>query len=345
MIASFATRVTAWQRQHGRSHLPWQGDNPYHIWLSEIMLQQTQVNTVIPYYTRFLERFPTIQSLALTSIDEVLTYWSGLGYYSRARNLHKTAQMIKETYHGQFPTTQAQLMTLPGIGRSTAAAIAAFAFGERTAILDGNVKRVLTRYQGIFGLTQNKQVETTLWIIAEGLLPQKKEDMVVYTQGMMDLGSMICVRNKPLCALCPVKEDCYAYQQHAQAQLPSKKPKKVLPTRETVMLIIQNRQGQVLLQKRPTTGIWGGLWSFPEITTTLAAQSYCDNLGLEEVELLPALPEFIHTFTHYRLIITPQPIQVPDSTSLLQEGWRWVTNPEIKNMGLPTPVRKIFSAL
>lgn len=344
MKLSFASQITAWQKQHGRSHLPWQGHDPYRIWLSEIMLQQTQVTTVIPYYTRFLERFPNVQSLSLASLDDVLSYWSGLGYYSRARNLHKAAQMIMEIYHGQFPNTQAQLVTLPGIGRSTAAAIAAFAFGERTAILDGNVKRVLTRYQGIFGLTQNKQVETTLWTVAEALLPEKKEEMVTYTQGMMDLGSMICTRSKPLCEVCPIKNDCYAFQHHAQAQLPSKKPKKILPTKETVMLIIQDSEGRVLLQRRPSKGIWGGLWSLPEVGTTLDAEIFCqDTLNLNQIELLPTLAEFVHTFTHYRLIITPQPIYINSAPLHSREEWRWVTITATENMGLPTPIRKILS--
>jgi A/G-specific adenine glycosylase len=342
----FSHRLIVWQKQHGRTHLPWQTDNPYLIWLSEIMLQQTQVNTVIPYYTRFVSRFADVQSLAAASLDEVLSHWSGLGYYSRARNLHRAAQRVMDIYQGQFPTTQAELLTLPGVGRSTAAAIAAFAFGERTAILDGNVKRVLTRYQGIFGLTSNKKVEESLWQLAESLLPDKAGDMVAYTQGMMDLGSLICIRNKPLCPLCPLKQDCYAFKHHLQMQLPTKKPKKILPTRETVMLLIQDKKGQVLLQQRPSTGIWGGLWSLPEIATTLEAAEYCrTTLHLSLVELSPALPEFIHTFTHYRLTITPQPVKAISVPPAPLPGWQWVTLIQAGNLGLPTPVRKLLSAL
>jgi A/G-specific adenine glycosylase len=342
----FSHRLILWQKQHGRLHLPWQSTNPYQVWLSEIMLQQTQVNTVIPYYHRFLDRFPDVQSLAAASLDEVLSYWSGLGYYSRARNLHFAAQMVMETYQGQFPTTQAMLITLPGIGRSTAAAIAAFAFGERTAILDGNVKRVLTRHQGIFGITQNKKVEESLWRIAESLLPEKTEYMVAYTQGMMDLGSLICSRSKPLCPLCPVQQDCYAFKHHAQALLPSKKPKKILPTRETVMLLIQDREGRILLQQRPSTGVWPGLWSLPEVATTLEAETYCrDILNLSLVELSPPLPEFVHTFTHYRLTITPQPIKILSALSPSVPDRQWVTLTQAFNLGLPAPVRKLLSTL
>ena len=341
----FSTRIIHWQKQHGRSHLPWQSADPYHVWLSEIMLQQTQVDTVIPYYIRFLGRFPNVESLATASLDDVLSHWSGLGYYSRARNLHRAAQIIMECYQNQFPNTQAKLITLPGIGRSTAAAIAAFAFSERTAILDGNVKRVLTRHQGIFGITQNKQVEASLWHLAESLLPIEKKHMVTYTQGMMDLGSLICTRNKPLCLFCPIQQDCYAFKHHAQTQLPSKKPKKALPTRETVMLVIRDQQSRILLQQRPSTGIWPGLWSLPEVATTLKAKAYCCNtlqLQRGDVELPPSLPEFIHTFTHYRLIITPQPVDILCSLPEPQTGWLWVTNEKASTLGLPAPVRTIL---
>ena len=342
----FSHRIIHWQKEHGRAHLPWQTHDPYRIWLSEIMLQQTQVNTVIPYYTRFIATFPDVQSLAAASLDDVLSHWSGLGYYSRARNLHRAAQMVMKTYQGHFPSTQATLLTLPGIGRSTAAAIAAFAFKERTAILDGNVKRVLTRYQGIFGVTQNKKIEDTLWRLAENLLPEKAEDMVAYTQGMMDLGSLICTRSKPLCPLCPLKQDCYAFAHHAQALLPSKNPKKTLPSRDTIVLIIRDSQGQILLQQRPSTGVWPGLWSLPEVATTLKAENYCrDTLQLFPVRLLASLPEFIHTFTHYRLTITPQPIEVLSAIAKLPTGYQWVTIDQVFSLGLPAPIRRLLSAL
>lgn len=344
-MAPFAIRLISWQKQHGRKHLPWQSHDPYHIWLSEIMLQQTQVNTVIPYYHRFLACFPTIETLACASLDEVMAHWSGLGYYSRARNLHRAAQLIIKEYAGRFPSTQNELMHLPGVGRSTAAAIAAFAYSARTAILDGNVKRVLTRYQGIFGVTQHKDIANTLWLLAEALLPEKKEEMSAYTQGLMDLGSLICTRSKPLCALCPIKEDCYAFKHHAQTQLPTKKPKKVLPTRETMMLIIRDNNSRILLQKRPESGIWGGLWSLPEVATTQDAQIYCHQLGLENIELLPTMAEFTHTFTHYRLIITPQPLTIGKNVTLHQEHGQWVDIKKATDLGLPTPVRKLISIL
>lgn len=346
-MQDFATRLIAWQKQYGRTHLPWQTSDPYCVWLSEIMLQQTQVNTVIPYYSRFLSRFPDVAALAASPLDDVLAHWSGLGYYSRARHLHRAAQMIMDTYKGQFPRTQVLLITLPGIGRSTAAAIAAFAFAERAAILDGNVKRVLTRHQGIYDSLQDKKTEQKLWEIAENLLPVQAEEMAPYTQGMMDLGSLVCTRSKPRCAQCPVAGDCHAFRHHTQSELPSKKPKKALPTRETVMLLIQNNEGRILLQQRPATGIWPGLWSLPEVATTLEAEAFCAATLQLQVVLQPALPEFMHTFTHYRLIITPQPVHALAYTSLAEDSSQslWVTPAQALKMGIPAPVRKLLSKL
>jgi len=271
---SFAQKLIAWQRRHGRSGLPWQGTrDPYRIWLSEVMLQQTQVSAVIPYYERFLAKYPTVEALAAASEDEVLRLWSGLGYYARGRNLHQAAQLLMNG----FPRTAAQIAELPGVGRSTAAAIAAFAFGERVAILDGNVKRVLAR---CFGTDEN------LWERAERLLP--KRGIETYTQALMDLGATVCTRN-PVCDKCPVKARCVARKTGRIAELPAPRPRKVLPLRKTRWFVYLDR-GKVLLERRPSSGIWGGLWCFPERALAKAATAR----RLEPIE---------HGFMHFRLRI------------------------------------------
>src|SRR5690606_10313497 len=275
--------------------------------VSEIMLQQTQVSAVIGYYQRFMRRFPDIASLAQASQDEVLQHWSGLGYYSRARNLHAAAQRIMSEHGGRFPEDFAAVQQLPGIGRSTAAAIVSFAFGQRQAILDGNVKRVLARHFLVEGWPGLPRVEKTLWQLAEALLPQ--DDIEPYTQGIMDLGATLCTRGKPQCLLCPLQASCQAYSTGRWTELPAARPRKPLPQRETVMLL-RLRGNQILLQKRPSSGIWGGLWSFPEITAAEdAMHSAKQQFGLE-VTPLPSMSMLTHTFTHFALRITPQPLQV-----------------------------------
>ncbi|HEX5127493.1 MAG TPA: A/G-specific adenine glycosylase, partial [Rhodocyclaceae bacterium] len=253
---TFAENLITWQRQHGRHNLPWQNSrDPYHVWLSEIMLQQTQVDTVIPYYQRFLANFPTVAALAAASSDAVLAHWSGLGYYARARNLYRAAQIVMEQHGGRFPDNSSALVQLPGIGRSTAAAIASFCFGERAAILDGNVKRVLTRQFGIEGFTGARAVEQSLWTLADSLLPV--DNIESYTQGLMDLGATICTRNKPICLHCPVAKTCVARQEGRQAELPAARPKRIIPQRSTAVLLLATDDA-VLLEQRPASGIWGG---------------------------------------------------------------------------------------
>ncbi|MDN0084918.1 A/G-specific adenine glycosylase [Crenobacter sp. SG2305] len=340
----FADRLIAWQRSHGRHDLPWQVSDPYRVWLSEIMLQQTQVTTVLGYYARFLARFPDIASLAAAPLDDVLALWSGLGYYTRARNLHKAAQKVRDEFDGVFPTTREDIETLPGIGRSTAAAIASFAFGQREAILDGNVKRVLTRVYGIDGFPGEKKVENRLWDLAENLLPADAGDMPAYTQGLMDLGATVCSRSKPACTICPMVDGCVAVRDGRTAELPTKKPKKATPTRDTLMLIALN-DDRVWLERRPPTGIWGGLLSLPEFADSAAAEAWLDERG--DGELLPTWPELEHVFTHYRLIITPQPARLASlrGNTVREESGQWWELEAALDAGLPAPVKRLLQRL
>uniref|UniRef100_UPI0035C9E083 A/G-specific adenine glycosylase n=1 Tax=uncultured Caballeronia sp. TaxID=1827198 RepID=UPI0035C9E083 len=299
-LTDFSTRLIAWQRVHGRHDLPWQNTrDAYRIWLSEIMLQQTQVSTVIPYYARFLERFPDVDTLAAAPVDDVMALWAGLGYYSRARNLHRCADVVATEHGGAFPRTVDELAELPGIGRSTAAAIASFAYGARATILDGNVKRVLARVFGVEGFPGEKKVENAMWTLAESLLPDAahKDEVTAYTQGLMDLGATLCVRGKPDCARCPFAPDCVANVTGRQKQLPTARPKKTVPTRKTWMLVLQDGD-TVLLEKRPPTGIWGGLWSLPEAADEDALIAVAHSLG--GTDTLQRLSPFTHTFTHFK---------------------------------------------
>jgi len=265
MKKTFAIHLLKWYRQHGRHDLPWQKNKSlYSVWVSEIMLQQTQVVTVIPYYQNFMQRFPDIASLAAATQDEALRYWAGLGYYSRARNLHKAAALIVESHQGVFPVTYDEVLALPGIGPSTAGAILAQATGQRHAILDGNVKRVLARYQAIEGWPGQKTVEKQLWKYAESFTPES--NVADYTQAIMDLGATLCARSSPKCDACPLVTDCKAFQLNRTAELPTKKPKKAIPVKQKRFLIIRNKRGEMLMEKRPPSGIWGGLWSLPELT-------------------------------------------------------------------------------
>ncbi|MGL6071128.1 A/G-specific adenine glycosylase [Craterilacuibacter sp.] len=344
MIArEFAAKLLDWQRQHGRHDLPWQVSDPYRIWLSEIMLQQTQVSSVLVYYTRFIEHFPDVAALAQASVDEVVTLWSGLGYYSRARNLHKAAIMVCDEFNGAFPESTEALIRLPGVGRSTAAAIAAFAFSRRNAILDGNVKRVLARVFGISGWPGEKKIENTMWQLAENLLPSAAEDMPGYTQGIMDLGATVCTRGKPACGRCPMRDDCIAHQNGRTGELPTARPKKAIPTRYAT-LIMAVHKGQILLERRPPTGIWGGLLSLPELGTAHNAEDWLGKAG--DGDILPAWPEIEHVFTHFRLIITPLPLdlsalhpQTRDSNAC------WLPLHDAANAGVPAPVKRMLERL
>lgn len=343
-MPDFAAKLIAWQKRHGRHDLPWQGTrDPYPIWVSEIMLQQTQVATVIQYYRRFLARFPGVESLAQAPLDDVLTLWSGLGYYSRARNLHRAAQIVREVHGGKFPSRFDDVVALPGIGRSTAAAICVFAFGERRAILDGNVKRVLTRYFGVRGYPGDKRVEDVLWRKAESLLPKKRA--AAYVQGLMDLGAGVCTRRQPRCASCPLAADCVARGKGLTARLPAPRPKKVLPHRQTVMLVLQHA-GEVLLERRPAVGVWGGLWCFPEAAPGEDLGKICARRFGASVGAAQALPVFEHGFTHFQLSIRPQRLRVARlAPHAAEPGHIWVSVEDAKAAAVPTPVRRILASL
>lgn len=343
-MKSFAERVIAWQRTSGRHDLPWQNTrDPYRIWLSEIMLQQTQVSAVVPYYARFLARFPDLASLAAAAEDDVLALWSGLGYYARARNLHNAARAIVERHAGAFPEAFDDIVALPGIGRSTAGAIAVFAFGARLPILDGNVKRVFARAFGIAGFPGDKKIETVMWLQAEALLPAN--DVEAYMQGLMDLGAGTCTRSKPRCGLCPLQEDCVARREDRIAALPTPRPKKPLPEKATVMLILQ-RDREILLEKRPAPGIWGGLWSFPEIADLGDAAGVLRTRFGAEVTVEGTLADIHHGFTHYALTITPALLRVTHLERRAHSpGHVWLTPADAINAAIPAPVREILRRL
>jgi len=340
---TFADRLIAWQKVYGRHNLPWQVSDPYRVWLSEIMLQQTQVTTVLGYYERFLGRFPTLGALAAAPLDDVLEYWSGLGYYTRARNLHKAAIMVMEVFGGEFPSAREDIERLPGVGRSTAAAIAAFAFGHREAILDGNVKRVFARVFGIEGFPGEKSVENRMWALAERLLPVS--DIAAYTQGLMDLGATVCTRGaRAACTVCPMVDACVAASSGRVGQLPAPRPKKTVPTRHTVMMLAVEH-GRVLLTRRPPTGIWGGLLSLPEFATSLEVDDWLEHSG--EGDVLPAWDEFEHVFSHYKLLITPVPVRLTRwvPTGLGESSSVWLPLDTAADAGVPAPVRRLLLKL
>ncbi len=348
MAGAFAEAIIAWQKQHGRHDLPWQtklnqAPNPYAIWVSEIMLQQTQVTAVIGYYAKFMQRFPTIAVLANATQEEVLQYWSGLGYYSRARNLHVAAQKIVDDFGGIFPSHFDDILSLPGIGRSTAAAISTFALNAPQPILDGNVKRVFARHFNIAGYTGAPKIAQQLWQIAERENPTK--NALAYTQGLMDLGATICTRSKPKCPACPVNASCAALESGLTNILPTPKPRKIIPEKSTTMLVIINNN-EVLLEKRPQTGIWGGLWSLPEIAMhEIASEVAQSRLGLE-VEATEPLAIVNHAFTHFKLAITPQPLLLVKQTLQAQApNMIWLPIDEAIGAAIPTPVRKILTLL
>ena len=346
---SFATRVIGWQRQHGRHDLPWQNTrDPYRIWVSEIMLQQTQVAAVIGYYGRFMQRFPDVVTLAQATEEEVMRHWAGLGYYSRARNLHKAARIVVTQWRGVMPASPEQLTTLPGIGRSTAAAIAVFAHGARAAILDGNVKRVFARCFGVAGYPGQKKIEEALWERASGLLP--RTGTAAYTQGLMDLGATLCTRARPNCGACPLQYQCAAYRDNRVAELPHRKPKKTLPQRSCVMLVLQHRR-DVLLVKRLSPGIWGGLWCLPQFDDALQARRWAAAAGLNW-RGHQALAVIEHGFTHYGLTIHPVTLSVTGrnekqqvETPLGKTGHMWLTLDDATGAALPAPVKKLLAQM
>ena len=344
MPRRFAGRLIAWQRTHGRHDLPWQRTrDAYRIWLAEIMLQQTQVAAVIPYYARFLAAFPDVSALAAAPIDRVLEHWSGLGYYRRAHHLHAAAKTIVERHGGRFPRDAQAIAALPGIGRSTAAAIAAFAFGARGAILDGNVRRVLARHRGLAGHRGAAHIETRLWSIAEALLPER--EIETYTQALMDLGATVCTRSAPRCGTCPVAGDCVALRDDRVGELPSPRPKKALPQREVRVLVLEHA-GAILLEKRPAAGIWAGLWSLPEMPVAADVARHCQARFAASVVAGEELPAIEHGFTHYRLTIRPQRIAVRTWPSRTESpGLLWLTRDDALAAALPAPIRKLLRGI
>ena len=337
---SFAVRLVRWQQRYGRHDLPWQKTrDAYRIWLSEIMLQQTQVATVIPYYQRFLERFPSVTALAKARIEEVLPLWAGLGYYARARNLHRCAQAILADHAGIFPPHPAKLLELPGIGRSTAAAISVFAYGAQAAILDGNVKRVLTRCFAIEGDPGKTQTEKKLWELAESLLPDTRIES--YTQGLMDLGATLCRRSKPVCTDCPLRGICVACREERQDELPAtRKAAKGRPERTEQVLLLTDGH-RVLLERRPPMGIWGGLLTLPECDFSLV-ENFAQRHGCRLLETRE-LPVVRHDFSHFRLLIQPLLCRVELMGNAAGEpGWEWLEGVDIGSEALPAPILRLL---
>lgn len=373
----FSAELIAWQKQHGRHRLPWQNTgDAYRVWLSEIMLQQTQVTAVIPYYLRFLEKFPTVQDLAAAPVEEVMALWAGLGYYTRARNLHQCAKQVVAQYQGIFPSDPSLLNALPGIGRSTAAAVAAFSYGTIAAILDGNVKRVFARVFGIDAYPGIKSVEEDLWLRAEALLPQT--EIAAYTQGLMDLGATLCTRSKPDCARCPFQHRCVAFAEGRTAELPVRKPKSKQKEKQTIMLLLEH-EGAVLLEQRPMTGIWGGLLSLPEldgmqdtdpnaidqaasvmplaaIPSSGVASTAISPLDLNrakkairhlgEVQSVTRLAPFTHTFTHFKLHIHVIHFIISRKFEFVgEDNLRWTDLEQVEQLALPAPVKILLQTL
>ncbi|WP_455217198.1 A/G-specific adenine glycosylase [Kaarinaea lacus] len=347
---NFSSRVLRWFHIHGRKNLPWQQDRtPYRVWISEIMLQQTQVTTVMPYFERFMDHFPDLEALANAVLDDVLGLWSGLGYYARARNLHRAAQIITNEYQGKFPDQLDQVMALPGIGRSTAGAILSLSLGHHHPILDGNVKRVLARYFAVDGWPGNKKVSDTLWEISERLTPIN--DVTDFNQAMMDLGAGVCTRSKPACSTCPLNEGCLALASGQQQLYPGKKSSKKSPVRQTQMLLVTNKKGEVLLQRRPPTGIWGGLLSLPEIPVNDDVVQWCEShlgFNIRQAERWPVMR---HTFSHFHLDISPVKARLDTPTDCVMEGEEWVwynndpgSSSEIRG-GFPAPVTRLLEQL
>jgi A/G-specific adenine glycosylase len=339
-LPTFAPRLLDWFDRHGRHDLPWQHPrSPYRVWLAEIMLQQTQVATVIPYFTRFVAALPTLPALAAAPTDQVLALWSGLGYYARARNLQRAAHICIERHHGELPREPAALAALPGIGRSTAAAILAQAHGDRHAILDGNVKRLLCRLFAIDGWPGTAAVEKRLWPLAEALLPVTR--LADYTQAMMDFGATLCSRAAPACDPCPFRPDCRAHGQGRVAELPSPRPARPLPSRRCAMALLQNQHGAVLLERRPPVGVWSGLWSLPQFDDEAECRRWAEAHASGDGR---ALAPVEHAFSHYRLRIQPLHWQQPAATRRIadNDALRWVRAEDLPGLGLPAPVRRLL---
>ncbi len=342
----FAHCVLDWFDRHGRKDLPWQRDtSPYRVWVSEIMLQQTQVKTVIPYFERFMLALPTVEALARASQDEVLHLWTGLGYYARGRNLHRAARYVCDELGGNFPDTVDGLCQLPGVGRSTAGAIVSIAFRRRAVILDGNVKRVLARYRAIEGWPGQTPVHERLWQVAGQYTPDLR--CADYTQAMMDLGATVCTRAAPACEACPLAAGCVARSRGQQSAFPGKKPRKALPVKTTVFIMANASNGDTWLERRPGSGIWGGLWCFPEIGDPARAADWClDRWGLAPVSI-ETWPPFRHTFSHYHLDILPVRVKLPGAPAAVMEAadQLWYNRQQPAAVGLAAPVASLLARL
>ncbi|RAU46613.1 MULTISPECIES: A/G-specific adenine glycosylase [unclassified Pseudomonas] len=337
----FSSAVLDWYDRHGRHDLPWQHDiTPYRVWVSEIMLQQTQVSTVLGYFDRFMDALPTVQALAEAPEDEVLHLWTGLGYYTRARNLQKAAKIIVAEHGGEFPRDVEKLTALPGIGQSTAGAIASISMGLRAPILDGNVKRVLARFTAQEGYPGDPKVARQMWATAERFTPQARVNH--YTQAMMDLGATLCTRSKPSCLLCPLERGCEAHMLGLETRYPVPKPRKVVPQKRTLMPIFANREGEILLYRRPSSGLWGGLWSLPQLDEIDDMQHLADQHALE-MGAPQALPGLVHTFSHFQLTIEPWLVRVEESAHhVAEDDWLWYNLATPPRLGLAAPVKKLL---
>lgn len=338
----FSQPLLAWFDLYGRKNLPWQQPrSAYRVLISEIMLQQTQVKTVIPYFIRFIDRFPDVQTLALAPEDEVLAHWSGLGYYSRARNLHKSAQMILTEFHGTFPSELEDLLKLPGVGESTAAAIASLAFNKATAILDGNVKRVLSRFFLVAGLPNDGYVKKMLWKLANACMPLER--CADYSQAIMDMGATCCTSKKPDCLSCPLQKNCLAYKNQVVDEYPFKKPKKTLPIKHQQFLLLHTKQNRIYLEKRPPTGIWGGLWCLPSIEMGACPKKHTHDTYAFQTQTPQEVLKIKHSFSHFHLHIVAWSLASAERTDMVAEGsGRWFNIEEINGLGLAKPVSLII---
>ena len=343
--ASFASRLLTWFDAHGRQDLPWQHPRtPYRVWLSEVMLQQTQVRVVVPYFERFVAALPDVPALARANVDDVYALWSGLGYYARARNLHAAANACVERHDGDLPRDLDALMALPGIGRSTAGAIMAQAWGDRFPILDGNVKRVLARYHGIHGWPGSTAVQKLLWAHATAHLPPTR--LADYVQAQMDLGATLCTRHDPACARCPIRTDCIASQTQRTVELPTPKPGKPLPERSTLVLLAVDQQARILMQRRPTAGVWQGLWSLPEAHDLDAARHWFGTHLQGDFDRFEPLDAIAHGFSHYRLLLRPLRWIGVAATTRVEDNadLRWVAGDQLLSLGIPAPIRTLIEA-
>ncbi len=342
-----AGALLGWHARDGRHDLPWQHERtPYRVWVSEIMLQQTQVATVIPYYQRFMQRFPHVRALAAASLDAVLHLWSGLGYYARGRNLHRAAVRICDEYGGEFPESFTAIAALPGIGRSTAGAILALARGERFPVLDGNVRRVLARYFGVAQARDDRSSENRLWALAERCTPQAR--VAEYTQAIMDLGATVCVRRKPVCTHCPLSQRCFARRTGRQHELPAPRVSRARRQRRVFMVVALQDDGSVLLERRPESGVWGGLWCLPEFATATAAGAFV-RTALRAAAIKPQpLSDIQHAFSHFDLAITPLLVRCSGAWAVREEGAElslWYNIREPARIGLPAPITTLLSRL